>query len=112
LELPPQLADTAGAEAELPGDVAGALAGHQVIDDQAVAPAEGEQPGREVAPEHDLLGDRRLGVVAQPLLEGVLLPLAQRLVAEPLVDGRRPPPLDPETRPPLGRGRPGLPGGP
>src|SRR5207249_5774405 len=70
-ELPPLLADPARRQLELPAQVPGALvAGHRP--DQAPLTArEGLQPGREVDPERDLIGDRGEGVVAQPLLEGV-----------------------------------------
>src|SRR6185369_16346541 len=72
LEVTAQLADPGGAESVLVGHVESALAQHEILDDAAVALAAAAQPSREVQAEADLIGDGRLGVVAEPLLQGIL----------------------------------------
>src|SRR5262249_30357460 len=76
-EVTAQLADPARGQAELLADVLGPPAGHQRVDHAAVALTTGAAPNREVDAEGGLLGHGRLGVVAQPLLEGVLRLLPQ-----------------------------------
>ena len=90
--------------------VAGALAGHQLGDDLAVPGAEGGQPGGEVAAEDNLVDHRRLRVVAQPLLEGVLAHLPRGVALGPLAGRRGQQGLDAEAVPPPGRRRHGVPG--
>src|SRR6476660_2249001 len=72
LEVTPQLADPGGAESVLVGHVESARAQHEILDDAAIPLTAAAQPGREVQAEADLLGDGRLRVVAEPLLQGVL----------------------------------------
>src|SRR4051794_10460311 len=84
-ELPAHLADPSGRHLEGLAQVLGALvAGHR-LDDAALPWREGLQPGREVETELDLVRDRGDGVVAQPLLEGIEVPLAIDDPAEVLV---------------------------
>src|SRR5206468_1405546 len=67
-ELPSQLTDPAWTQAEVPGQVEGPVPQSHLLGDAVVPVRQGEQPGREVHAEDDLLGDRGLGVAEQRLL--------------------------------------------
>src|SRR5690348_7438440 len=93
-ELSPFLRDASRADLVLVGDIARALADHQILDDAAVALAQASQPGQEIQLEADRLVGRRLRVIQQGF--------AQRMLREGLEIGK---PADEEMASSLSDGR-------
>src|SRR4051812_2640179 len=73
VQLAPQLGDAGGAHLEPPRQLVGSEPERQGPRDPAVAAVKGGEPGREVEAEGDLVGDRRLTVVLEGLVEGVAI---------------------------------------
>jgi hypothetical protein len=106
LELPAQLADAAARQVELLAQVHRAFVARHGLDEPALARGQRPQPGPKIKTEGCLVGNRRLGIVLQPLLSFVVLALAIRFGIQVFVwdAGRDRQPLDLEPVLPLRAG--------